>query len=131
MNTPRIVRTALIASLALGLGTAAPAWADGHYGHEDHDGFGPAAAIVGLAAAVIAAPYVFGSARVVAPPPVYAPPPVAYAPPVVYAPPAYAYSPPPAYVVAPAPRYYGHYDRYDHERRDRGWHRGWRRGDDD
>lgn len=126
MNTSRIARTALIASLAAGIATA-PAWADGRYGHEDHDGFGPAAAIVGLAAAVIAAPYVFGSARVVAPAPVYAPPPVAYAPPVVYAPPpppayAYAYAPPPVYVAAPAPRYYVPQG---------GWHHRWHRDDDD
>ncbi len=123
MNTPRIARTALVAALAFGLAAAAPAWADGYYGHEDHDGFGPAAVIAGIAAAVIAAPYVFGGARVVAPAPVYAPPPVQYAPPVVYAPPTYAYTPPPAYVVAPAPAYYGHRD---------GWHRqeGWR-GEDD
>ncbi len=121
MNVPRIPRIALIAGVALGLGTAAPAWADGY--HHDHDGFGPAAAIVGLAAAAIAAPYIFGGAQVVAPAPVYAAPPVAYAPPpVVYAPPppppAYVYAPAPTYVYRPAPVYYG---------RGEGWHRGWHR----
>ena len=120
MNAPRISRIALVAGVALGLGTAAPAWADGY--HHDHDGFGPAAAIVGLAAAAIAAPYLFGQAQVVTPAPVYAAPPVAYAPPqVVYAPPpppAYVYAPAPTYVYRPAPAYYG---------RGEGWHRGWHR----
>ncbi len=112
MNTPRIARTAVVAALALGLGAAAPAWADGWH-HED-EGFGPAA-IFGLAAAVIAAPYLLGAPRVVAPPPVYAAPPVVYSPP-----PAYVYAPP----VYAAPRYYGG----DGEGR---WHRdGWRREGD-
>ncbi len=116
MNASRFSRTALVAGLALGLVTASPAWADGH---GDHDGFGPAAAIFGIAAAAAALPYVFGAPRVVvpAPAPVYAPPPVyAYTPP-----PAYVYAPP-TYVYAPSPEY--------RMRRDARWHRRWH-GDDD
>jgi hypothetical protein len=122
MSAKQLSRIAISAAVALGLASAAPAWADGH---RDHDGFGPVAALAGLAAAVIAAPYVFGAPRVVVPAPVYAPPPVAYAPAPVYVqPPVYAYAPP-VYRYVPAPRYRG-----DRDWHDRGWHRGWQRDDD-
>ncbi len=109
MKTPRIARSAVIAAVALGIGAASPAWADGWH---DGDG-GGAAAIIGLAAGLIAAPLVYGQARVVAPAPVYAPPPVVYAPP----PPAYVYAPP-TYVAAPA--YYGRPEWHGDGHRD--WH---------
>ena len=127
MSANRVSRIAISAAVALGLASAAPAWADGYH---DHDGFGPVAALAGLAAAVIAAPYVFGAPRVVVPAPVYAPPPVAYAPAPVYVqPPAYAYAPP-AYRYVPAPGYRGDRDWHDRGWHDRGWHRGWQRDDD-
>ncbi|NNM64298.1 MAG: hypothetical protein HKL99_06745 [Burkholderiales bacterium] len=59
-----------------------------------------------------------------APPVYYAPPPVYYAPPA----PVY-YAPPPAVTYYPGYVNYGVYRQPWHP--DRGWHRGWRRGDDD
>ena len=120
MNAPRLSRTALIVGVTLGLATAAPAWADG-----PDDGFGPAAAIVGLAAAAVALPYVLNAPRVVVAAPVYAPPPPVYA----YTPPAYGYAyAAPSYGYAPRPVYRGR-RAWGWEQRDRRWH-GDERADD-
>ena len=63
-----------------------------------------------------------------APPIVYEAPPVVYeAPPVVYETPGVIYAPAPAGYEA---TYDGGYWGHPYERRDGGWHRGWRHRDD-
>jgi hypothetical protein len=128
MPKTRFATIGLLSAAAFSLAPLDAAQAHGHeFGHGHHFGHGggPVGAVVGLAAAIVTAPFALIAAAAEAgtqpayyPAPNYAAPPVYYAPPapVIYAPPAYyppaypstyapAYAPPPAY-YRPPPVYY-------------------------
>ena len=106
MNKTRNVLLMLVPVVALSFTPITPALAHGHdYGRGHGHGFGPfgaIAAVVGVAAAIVTAPFVFAAeaVRPVAPAPVY------YPQPAYYYPPAQTYAPPPAYNYGPPPGYY-------------------------
>jgi len=109
--------------ITLSLAPVSEALADGHgygHGHGFHGG-GPIGAIVGLAAAIVAVPFIIAGSAIeaVTPAPYYSQPPVAYYPPNAYSTnysaPAvtyyqpqqgyYAPPPPPSYYARPAANY--------------------------
>jgi hypothetical protein len=113
----RIAAAAVASVVALSLLPMGAAQAHGHdFGHGGGRHFGhgggPVGAVVGLAAAIVTAPFALIAAAAESAPayggPAYAPAPSYYAPPRAYYPPP-AYAPPPAYyppAYAPPPAYY-------------------------
>jgi hypothetical protein len=114
MNKTRNALLALVPAVAFALLPLTPASAHDHgYGRGHGRGFGPfgvVGAVVGVTAAIVAAPFIIAAdtARAVEPRPLYYPPAPNYAyPPLrAYSPPAaYYYGPPQGY-YAPPPAYY-------------------------